>query len=397
MTSEQFVLANRNADVRQLALKASRYPEVDMPWALDQIRGWQMARTKLPEWADAEGIIYPPHLSMEQCSSQQTAQYKASIIAGGDTMVDLTGGFGVDLSYMARGFRRAVYVERQSHLCEIARHNMPLLGLEQTSVVCAEAEEYVMEMDSVDVIFIDPARRSATGQRTYSIADCTPDVCKLMPLLRERCGTCLIKLSPMLDWHDTVARLNQSAGCQVVEQVHIVSVRNECKELLVLCRMHGVEDMTVHCVNDGGDFSYTLGAAEENSLPIVREGSEEAPHGVMLVPNASVMKAGCFEQVAVRFGVSQVAQNSHLYVSEERIAGFPGKQYAVKAVCTMNKRELKQQLSGVTHANIAVRNFPMTAEQLRKRLRLTDGGSTYIFATTTAQREHVLYVCEGVS
>lgn len=391
MTSEQFVLENRKGDVRQLALQASRYPDVDMPWALDQIRGWQIARTKLPEWAGVDAIIYPPHLSMEQCSSEQTAQYKASIAIGGSTMVDLTGGFGVDLSYIAKNYDRAVYVERQEHLCEIALHNMNMLGLNHIKIVNAEAEQYVEGMEPVDLIFLDPARRSVTGQRTYSIADCTPDVCKMMPTLKQKCHRCMIKLSPMLDWHDAVAQLNKSAGCKIVEQVHIVSVHNECKELLILCVMDGAEDLTIHCVNDGEIFSYQN---EKQYQPSIEGNDAEEKALWLLVPNASIMKAGCFDQVTERYHVCQIATNSHLFISKEKIDGFPGKQYAIKAICTMNKKELKQYLAGVTHANIAVRNFPMSADQLRKRLHLIDGGSTYIFATTTAQREHLLYICE---
>lgn len=387
MSTEEFVQAHLNGDVRQLALQAARYPEVDMPWALDQIRGWQMARSKLPEWAEARGIIYPPHLSMEQCSSEQTALYKAKVAGRGDVMVDLTGGFGVDMSYMARGYGKAVYVERQEHLCTIARHNMQVLGLDHVSIVNTEAEHYIGQMERVEMIFIDPARRSATGQRTYSIADCTPDVCQLMPQIREKAERCMIKLSPMLDWHDAVARINKSAGTDVVEQVHIVSVRNECKELLLVCRSDGAGKMTVCCANDDSVFEYD--GSEQCQAQVAADATKAS---WLLVPNASVMKAGCFGEVSERYGVAEVDKNSHLYVSDRFVEGFPGKQYAVRDVCTMNRKELKRCLAGVTHANVAVRNFRMSADELRKRLKLTDGGTTYVFGTSVG-REQLVYVC----
>ena len=225
-----FIRQNADADVRQLALRGTKDPEVDLPFALDQIAGRQTARHKLPSWAAIDGIVYPPHLSMEQCSSEQTARYKARLIGSGGTMVDLTGGFGVDFSFLARGFQRAVYVERQEQLCAIARENFRLLGLSQAEVVCADSTDYLQTMSPVDFIYADPARRDNHGARTYGISDCTPDVLALRDLLLSKARRVLLKLSPMLDWRKAVSDL----GEQYVREVHIVSVGNECKELLLL-------------------------------------------------------------------------------------------------------------------------------------------------------------------
>ncbi|MFZ2457269.1 MAG: SAM-dependent methyltransferase, partial [Bifidobacterium adolescentis] len=236
-----FAEAHRNEDVRDLALKTKRTADLDLPAALDQIAGWQIARNKLPQWAACADIVYPAHISMEQCSSQFTAQYKAEIArrllrslpqsagqtANDVTMTDLTGGFGVDFSYLARGFGHATYVERQSHLCELAAHNMAALGLTQAQVVCGDGVEYLRAMEPAQLIYIDPARRDEHGARTYAIEDCTPDVLALRDLLLAKARYVMIKLSPMLDWRKAV---DDFAG--TVAEVHIVSTGNECKELL---------------------------------------------------------------------------------------------------------------------------------------------------------------------
>ena len=238
-----FIRQHADDDVRLLALQATRWPAVDIRRAIDQIAGRRTARTKLPSWAAIEGIVYPPHLSMEQCSSEQTAVYKADVARrlGGESFVDLTGGFGVDFAFIARRFQQAVYVERQANLCEVARHNFGLLGLSQARVVCADGIVFLRETEPVGLIFIDPARRNDHGGKTFAIADCTPDISKMVPELLEKAAHILVKLSPMLDWHKAVADL-ESTVCAVSE-AHIVAVKNECKELLlVLSRRRKHED-----------------------------------------------------------------------------------------------------------------------------------------------------------
>ena len=380
-----FIREHADADVRQLALQGAKYPEVDLPFALDQIAGRQTARQKLPSWAATEGIVYPPHLSMEQCSSEQTARYKARLVGSGASLVDLTGGFGVDFSFLARGFSRAVYVERQARLCDIARENFLLLGLRQAEVVCGDSTDYLQTMAPADVIYIDPARRDSHGGRTYGISDCTPDVSALRDLLLAKGGRVLIKLSPMLDWRKAVADL----GELYVREVHIVSVGNECKELLLLCT--GGNGLRLFCVNDDNVFEVGDGAHEAY-------GAYEAYGAHYLYePNASIMKAGCFAEVAQRFGVTQIAQNSHLFTSAEPVEGFPGRSFQIEAVTSMNKRELRQHLQGLTQANITVRNFPLSVPELRRRLKLGEGGSTYIFATTFANGDRRLVVCHKLT
>ena len=434
-----FIRSNADGDVRQLALRGTKDPEVDLTFALDQIAGRQTARKKLPSWAAVEGLVYPPHLSMEQCSSEQTARYKAGVAGRGRRLVDLTGGFGVDFSFMAQGFAEAVYVERQPALCDIARQNFDVLGLRQAEVVCADSEDYLRQMAPVDLIYIDPARRDSHGGRTYGISDCTPDVVALMPLLTAKADRVIIKLSPMLDWRKAVSDL----GEQYVGEVHIVSVGNECKEMLLETKtLKTLQTLQTHprplpvgrgvitpiaCVNILSDdyiqtFHSALPSSSNNgveaSLPsssnnvvealLSCSGNYSPPYregllgegllgeGLFLFlyePNASIMKAGCFAELSQHYGIAPVARDSHLFVSADEVDGFPGRTFVIDAVTTLNKRDLKVHLAGVRQANITVRNFPLTVAELRKRLKLSEGGSTYIFATTLANGEKVLLIC----
>ena len=395
-----FVRAHREDDVRALALQTRRDGEVDLPWALDQIQGWQTARRKLPTWAATEGIIYPPHLSMEQCSSEQTALYKCEIVRRfpercRETLIDLTGGFGVDFAFMARGVEEAYYVERQSALCLTANHNFERLGLRHVTVINGAAESVLVSAISCfgpihpasTLFYLDPARRDSNSSRTYAIEDSTPNVLELKDRLLATAHRVLLKLSPMLDWHKAVSDLGDR-----VAEVHIVSVNNECKELLILLDYNHQGEPVVHCVNDGQSLIYS---PTEDSVPTII--AEESDWGAYLYePNASVMKAGCFGILTQHYPVKALAADSHLFVSNEEVRDFPGRRFAITAVTTMNKKELSRALKGITRANVATRNFPMTAQQLRQRLRLQDGGDCYIFGTTRADGPRVVYICRKV-
>ena len=381
----EFIRIHANDDVRQLAFLGKKYPEVDMMYALDQIAGRQKAKIKIPSWAAIDGIVYPPHISMEQCSSEPTARYKSKIAGKGNRLVDLTAGFGVDMAFMSAGFQEAVHVEQQAALCAISSANYQRLGLNHIQVVCSDGVGYLHQMEHADVIFIDPARRDQHGCRTYGIADCTPNVLEIIDEMLEKAHRVMIKLSPMLDWQKAVADIGR------VSEVHIVSVGNECKELLLVVRREESEKVRVFCVNDNQVFSCEMG----DSHPLTSSPSHLPTF--LYEPNASIMKAGCFNLLSQRFGISQPDANSHLYLSDHVIPDFPGRGFAIDSITTMNKRELKEALSGITKANIAVRNFPLSVAELRKRLKLKDGGEVYIFATTDAQKGHLLLVCRKIS
>lgn len=485
-----FIRQHQDDDVRQLAFLGSKYPEVDMPFALDQIRGRKMARVKLPRWASIDGIIYPPHISMEQCSSEQTAFYKAELAARllglspsssengeekekesenasnlhlseicefagkgavdsefakneatcekqqilteseenvneikeepheGDFseetgFVDLTGGFGVDFSYIASRLGvKSMYVERQAHLCEAAKENFGRLGLKNAIVKNGDGIEVLRSFASkkeaaasdslgitedqsqsllktnlgLKLIFIDPARRDDAGNKVVSLKDCTPDVTLLQEEMLSKADYVIIKLSPMLDWHRAVSELN------CVQEVHIISVNNECKELLLVLSARNMGNLRIYCVNDAQSFVCDELDMESSSVKIAPFTLEEMQY--LYEPNASLMKAGCFSVLSERYGARMLSKNSHLFVSREPIAVFPGRSFRIIAISSFNKKELKRHLSGITKANIATRNFPLSVAELRKRLKLKDGGETYIFATTLSDESHVLVITE---
>ena len=461
-----FIRQHQEEDVRQLAFLGSKYPDVDMPFALDQIRGRRMARTKLPRWASIDGIIYPPHISMEQCSSEVTATYKAELamrllnskiceFATKDTVapkfakndevfekqrklteislevknnqrntrighslrkvnfLDMTGGFGVDFSYIAAQLGvKSMYVERQAHLCEAAKENFERLGLENATVKNGDGVEILHSLEKpLQLIFIDPVRRDDAGNKVVSLQDCTPDVTLLQDEMLEKSEFVVIKLSPMLDWHRAVSELKH------VREVHVVSVGNECKELLLVLsaaskgapsleEREESKNLEVYCVNDNQVMSYEEG--EESLVEIASEsfwnafiGKNEAQEKestplYLYEPNASLMKAGCFGEISSRYGVKMVSKNSHLFIGDKPMDDFPGRSFHVKAISSFNKKELKRQILGITKANISTRNFPLSVVELRKRLKLKDGGDTYLFATTLSDESHVLFICEKI-
>lgn len=445
--TQDFIRQHQDDDVRQLAFLGSKYPEVDMPFALDQIRGRKMARVKLPRWASLEGIIYPPHISMEQCSSESTALYKAELAArllglpassSGTEMkteneiefVDLTGGFGVDFSYIAARLGvKSMYVERQAHLCEAAKENFGRLGLKNAIVKNGDGIEVLHSFlpkkddaasadDSLGItydqprsllktklglklIFIDPARRDDAGNKVVSLKDCTPDVTVLQEEMLSKADYVIIKLSPMLDWHRAISELSH------VREVHIISVNNECKELLLVLSARNMGDMEassadgevkhagnlrIYCVNDAQSFVCDESDMETSPVKIAPSTLEEMQY--LYEPNASLMKAGCFGVLSRRYDARMLSKNSHLFVSQAPIEAFPGRSFRIIAVSSFNKKELKRHLSGITKANIATRNFPLSVAELRKRLKLKDGGETYIFATTLSDESHVLVITE---
>lgn len=396
MTTAEFIREYRERDIRQLALQANRFPDVDMPYALDQIQGWQIARRKLPKWAACDGVIFPPHLSMEQCSSEPTAQYKLNLamewaerVGHASSMTDLTGGFGVDFSFTSCAFAAATYVERNEQLCHIVEHNLPLLGLNNATVVCADAVEYLSTVEPQTMLFLDPARRDEHGAKTVMLADCTPDVVQLLPKLLEKSRFTMLKLSPMLDWHKAVDDLQGA-----VREVHIVSVGGECKELLLVLSTVVESELKVYCadLSTASDTSSIFVYTPGSSAPVANSKLKTQNSKFVHEPNASIMKAGCFDELALAYGVSPVSRNSHLFLSDEPVEDFPGRSFVVERVTTMNKGELRKTLAGIEKANIATRNFPLTVAELRKRLKIKDGGDVYIFATTTAEGEHLLLI-----
>ena len=379
-----FIREHTGDDVRQLALQAARYPLVDMRVAATQIEGRRLAAAKLPAWAATDGVMYPVRLSMEQCSSEATARYKASLV-GGSRLADLTGGFGIDCSYMSERFDEATYIERNEELCRIARHNFGLLGL-PIRVVNGNSAEVLPSMPVQDWIFLDPARRDGVGNKVVALSDCEPDVCQLEKLLLQKAVRVMVKCSPMLDISLAISQL------AAVREVHVVSVGNECKELLLILggtTGHGIEVRTVNFQGSGVQtIDYAL---EEEQAASCSYTSTVGRY--LYEPNSSMMKAGCFRLPAGRYGLQKLHRNTHLYTSDTLVPDFPGRVFEVKNIDGFGKNELKLLSSELKKANIAVRNFPERPEALRKRLKLSDGGDVYLFATTLADEKRVIIRC----
>ena len=381
----------RKENIARLALRLAGHP--DAPFLLRQVEGWQRLSVKVPSWAAVDDLHYPHRLALEQCSGEVAARYKAELVKrlfpdGAESMADLTGGLGVDFSFVAPHFKRAAYVERQEELCNLAIHNFPLLGLHHALVHHTDGIEYLHQMQAVDLLFLDPARRDAVGRKTVLLEDCEPNVVALLPLLQKKSKVCILKLSTMLDLHQALASL------KCVTEVHVVGERGECKDLLLVLRSdcnNTPMPTVIYCADDAHRFSFTA-EAEAEATPCYTAVLEK----YLYEPSATVLKAGAFKQIAVHFNLKKLHPNSHLYTSNTLHTDFPGRACTVERTCGFSKRELKDFCAGVTQANLTVRNFPATVADLRKRLKLREGGATYWFATTLSDDSHCLIACKKV-
>ena len=386
MTDEAFIAQNRDADVRALAL--GKVPDgIDLHFCLAQITGWQTARKKLPSWAQTDGIIYPVRLSMEQCSSEQTALYKQHLVErllpeGRKSMADLTGGFGIDFSFLAKLFEEADYVERDEKLCEIACHNLPLLGLPEAKVHNMTCEDFVDGMGHFCFVYLDPSRRDANGRKVVALSDCSPDIEALQDKLLDHAPVVMVKLSPMLDIQDSLRRLRH------VSEVHVVSVCGECKEvLLVLCREKN--SIKYYCINITTEVQ-TYCADNRDMEPTIAP----LPERFLYEPNASILKAGVQNALCQDYGVRKLHPFSHLFTFAHFIEDFPGRAFTIEDSYNFSKNEIKRLQEDVSQCNLTVRNFPSTVAELRKRLKLREGGDCYLFATTLCDGSHVLLRCK---
>lgn len=439
-----FICKHAQDDVRKLALKRPTNPNVDLKEALVQIEGYQTARKKLPLWAENPQLVYPPRISMEQCSSETTALYKQQVVrrllqglSGPLSMADMTGGFGIDFSYLAPLFDRAYYIEQQEILCRIAQHNLKVLGLKQAEVLHGDGVERMPEQAPLTLVFIDPARRDQQGKKTVALSDCTPDLSAIQERIRSCSRFCMAKLSPMLDIHQALQELKG------VSEVHVVSVDNECKELLLILASEETENTTgfatakkrqetdgnlasetdkteeavanklentstssiseqsnvkkpaetrIFCVNlqkgEQQTFEYT--AQEEASAEAVYT---DQPGAYLYEPNTSLLKAGAYKCLCARFGVRKLHPNSHLYTSDTLCADFPGRRFRITGSRTFSKQDLKQIARDIPQANITIRNFPSTVQELRKKLKIKEGGDRYLFATTLKNEQHIILEC----
>lgn len=378
-TTRQFIREHLNDDVPTLALKKAPVG-IDFSLALRQIEARQLLQKKVPSWSRNDDLLFPVRLSIEQCSSEATARYKAGLLQG-DSFADLTGGLGIDTFFIAQQFTKADYVERQSELCELARHNYEVLGA-NIEVHNATAEEYLNHCSSVDCLYLDPARRDVYGRKLVGIGDCTPNVAELQNLLLQKARRVMIKLSPMLD----ISKALEELHC--VSDVHVVAVNNECKELIFILERDYLGSPVLHCANlSTSQPTLRFTFEQEHDCPL-RLADE--PQHYLYEPNAAVMKTGAYKWVSECFGVLKLHKNSHLYTSETLVHNFAGRIFEVEDWADYNKKVKSTLLAGVDKANLAVRNFPLSVDELRKALKITEGGEVYLFATTLRDGRKVM-------
>jgi hypothetical protein len=375
-----YISAHAEDDVAYLALHPSKDPQVDMAVALQQIAGRQKAKEKLPEWYATEGILYPKKISMEQCSSTQTAEYKASLVQG-DSFADFSGGFGVDTAAFAKKFTKGWYVEPQQELCEIFQHNCNILDINNVEIINGTMEESLAAIGPVDMIYLDPSRRDMHGRRVVSLTDCTPNLPEWKSALLERCNILMVKLSPMIDIYQTLRDLPETYA------VHVVAVEGECKEVVFLLSrgdaMHcaPTTDPTIVAVDIHKTTTTrveTTLQTERTTLPCIA--TELGAY--LYEPNAAVMKAGIFNALSEQFRIAKLAKITNLFTANELHEDFPGRIFHIEAVHEFHPRKTAKDLSHLTSASIAVRNFPLTAEELRKTLKIKDGNGAYLFGCT---------------
>lgn len=387
-----FVQKYEQEDPVKLRLKKFRNLDFDISFAIDQIESRQKIKAKLPFWFQNKQLLFPSVLSAEQASSEDTARYKHNIINGKyKSICDLTGGLGIDSYYLALSAEKVTYVERYLSYCNIAKYNFNILKQSNINVVCSDSRQFIKECnEKFDAYYIDPARRGSENKRLYDLHDCEPDIIDFQRILLEKAPVILLKASPMID----ITRALQDL--KFVHEVHIISVRNECKELFfIINRDIPSSNVLVHCVNLNNEKQsdkYTFTLEDEKKLPQAQLVTSIQRY--LYEPNLSILKAGAFKSVATSFPVNKLHKNSHLYTSEEFVNGFPGRTFMVEEIIPFSGKIIKKISESYSSANITSRNFPISSDELRKKTKIKDGGDIYIFATTLNPDKKVLIVCK---
>ena len=386
-----FIKTHLNDEVTSLLLQAKKYPNLNIPDLVWQIKARQKAKIKLPEWFAHEDVIFPKMLSVEQASSEITAKFKANLVKG-ETLIDLTGGMGVDMAYMSKNFKKAIYIERIPELLEITEYNFKVLGIENVEFIAPQPPEGELKLDSKAPpsgagglwIYLDPHRRDDTGKKVVSLQDCEPNILTIKDLLFSITENILLKASPMLDINLAVVEL------QNVVNIYVVAVENEVKEILFHLQKGYQEEAQYHAVNLPND-RFTFKKSEEKNA-LIKMGS---PQQYLYEPNAAILKAGGFRIIAQRFDLQKIAPHSHLYTSADLVNNFQGRIFKIEGVCKLDKKEISKYLSE-NKANITIRNFPLSVKQIREKLKLSEGGDIYLFATTDAGNQKIIIVCKKV-
>ncbi|PWJ58197.1 RNA cap guanine-N2 methyltransferase [Dyadobacter jejuensis] len=385
-TEKDFIQSHLTIDINELILKAHTFPHLNIRKLGQQILARQKAKKKLPEWYANDSLVFPPALSIEQASSEAAARFKASLMSG-STLLDITGGTGIDHFYMSQGFDRSYYCEINPEVSQVAAHNFNVLMATQTTVFHGDFLTFVKEFsEPVDWIYADPARRGTQKEKVVRLTDCTPDILAHLPVLFAQAPNILLKTSPLLDITGAVKAL----GC--VSEVYAIGLGNECKELLFVLRRDTLQQdpiRKVRLLDQEGKAMASLDFNmhdEQQALIAYKD-----PQRYLYEPHAALLKGGAFRMLGPKFEVGKLAPSSHLYTSESLAEGFPGRSFEILEVCKPDAKELKKHLP-TGQANVTIRNFPGTVNDLRKKLRLKEGGDTYLFATTLSNHKKVVLV-----
>ncbi len=383
----QFIKENEQVDPAHLVLKAKQFPEMPIREIAEQIAARKKAKNKLPEWYNNPKLLFPPSLSMEQCSSEATAKFKASI-ASGENLADLSGGFGIDTYYLSQGFEKTTYVEQQAHLCELASYNFSQLN-RPIVVQHQEAAQFLKENTSqFNWIYIDPARRDQNQKKVSRWQDCSPDLTIVLPALLKKADNILVKGAPMLDISLGIQDLQD-----YVRKVYVVEWRGEVRELLfnLTHEKNTNPEITAVLLADNGeiDNQFSGNKAEEQDS----RATFSLPEAHLLEPSPALMKAGLYKMLSSKFNLHKLHQNTQLFISLDLPAQFPGRCFKILETLPANKKALKKVLPDMK-ANLSTRNFPLGVQELKKKLGLKDGGDKYIFACTLQDESKKLLVCE---
>jgi len=381
---QQFINDHLKSDLSKLILKGSPFKDVKIQELAAQIQSKSKSRNKLPTWFDTNSIYYPKSLSIEQTSSELTAQYKASLIDG-DKIIDLTGGFGVDSYFFAKKFKSVIHCEIDTELSKIVRHNFVQLGLK--NIACFNTngiDELTKNEAFYDWIYIDPSRRDALKTKVFKLEDCLPDVGKHLGVFLERSDNIMIKLSPLLDISRTIK------GLSFVKEIHVVAVKNEVKELLILIQKGYEAPSKIKTINivEAGQQTF------EGYFPSNAGVEFSAPKKHLYEPNAALLKSGLFNEVSSELNAPKLHSNSHLYTSDELI-DFPGRRFTILSVFKYNKKLLKRNFK-CKNANITTRNFHDSVAEIRKKTGIKEGGNDYLFFTTDIQENSIVIHCKKV-
>lgn len=382
---QQFIKDAEAINFTKLALQKNPFQDVVWTDVLTQINCRAKAKTKLPTWYQTENIYYPPKLNLEQTSSEITALYKSKLLFG-NSLIDLTGGFGVDDFYFAKRFNRLVHCELNEDLYEITKHNFEQLRVDNIDFFNADSTSVLKSLgETFDWIYIDPSRRNEAKGKVFMLKDCLPNVSELLDFYFSFSKNILIKTAPLLDLQIGIQEL------RFIKEIHIVAVNNEVKELLWVIEANFSGEIQYKCVNLNKDKTeeFIFSAFEIESFP-----NYDFPQKYLYEPNATIMKSGAFNLVGNKFGLQKLQQHSHLYTSEE-IIDFPGRIFEIENVFEFNKENIKKYLADKS-ANITIRNFPESVEHYRKKYRIKDGGNTYAFFTTNKENHKIVILCKKV-